>query len=372
MKLKYLDESNCKELLPKDEFNIVVLQLDQYLENINQGGSGDTGLVDALIKINKDTIGKSSRLYLKENLIDIGLSVVCIAGDNRVRTLNSSIPVLMNEPSKLHLEYNNEKGTYWKLIIPLQYLLKGWGDANKGYQCYHHTIVENIKPAVISKTPFGTTEKYPSQNDLKNLKQYTYFGITGRNWLKRLSEHLGEIRRGSNKKFHQAWRDVIGIQDVLYTSTLVNVNYSYEKAMQWEEWAVDEHGTASSPNILNMIAGGFKGFQELHKLGITKRINIKLKERDKALEEYAKRYPRKGIPAPWVKEYWKDYDNYKNYINKRSDTLSDDQVRHIRALNKIGKSPNEIVGEVGARNIRQVKDVISGKYYANVEDEEIK
>ena len=133
MNVKYLEGSNCKALLPKDEFNIVIRQLDEYLENINQGGSGYAGLIDELIQHNKKSVGKLFRLLQRPNLIDIGLSVLSITGDNRVRTLNSSIPVLGNEPCKLHLEYNNENGTYWKIIIPLQYLLKGWGDANKGY-----------------------------------------------------------------------------------------------------------------------------------------------------------------------------------------------------------------------------------------------
>jgi hypothetical protein len=80
-------------------------------------------------------------------------------------------------------------------------------------------------------------------------------------------------------------------------------------------------------------------------------------------------HPRKGIPAPWMSEHWKVYENYTNYINKRSDTLSDDQVRQIRKLAKSGWNAEKIVKEVGARNIRQVKDAISRKYYRDVKDE---
>lgn len=363
---KYLDIKNCKALLPKDESDIVVQQVDQYLESINNGESGHAGLIDELIEHNKKSVGEPFRLFISQNLIDVCLSVISISGVNKVSTLNSVIDVLVREPSKLQLEFNNEKGTYWKVIIPLQFLLKGWGEADKGYQCYHHTIVENIKPAVITKTPLGMSEKHPEPHELENLKQYTYFGITGRNWLKRFSEHLGEIRRGSNKRFHQAWREFMGIQDVLYISTLVDVNYTYEKVMQWEEWAVDEHGTVASPNILNMIAGGFKGLRELHKLGITKRVNITLKERDKAIEEYARRCPRKGIPAPWMAKYWGIDENYLNYINKREDTLSDEQVREIRKLSKNGMSAEDITNEVNARNVDQVKRVLAGKTYNRV------
>ena len=61
MKYKYLDINNCKALLPKDEYNIVVLQLEQYLEIINIGGTGHKGLIDVLIKYNKDT--KKKKYY---------------------------------------------------------------------------------------------------------------------------------------------------------------------------------------------------------------------------------------------------------------------------------------------------------------------
>ena len=159
------------------------------------------------------------------------------------------------------------------------------------------------------------------------------------------------------------------MKEVLYTSTIVEVNLSYEKAMQWEEWAVDEYKTATSQYGLNMIPGGHKGLRELHKLGITNRVNITLKERDRAIEEYVRRYPRKRMPAPWITEYWGDDDNYLNYINKREDTLTDEQARQIRVLSKLGRIPEEIVIVVGARNIRQVKDVISGKHYGRVKDE---
>ena len=143
-KPKYLDIKNCKALLPKDEFNIVVQQVDKYLEEINNVDSDQVGLVDTLIKQNKKSVGKPSRLILSQNIIDVCLSVLSISGDNKVKTLNGIIGVLTNEPSKLHLEFNNEKGTYWKVIIPIQFLLKGWGDADKGYKSYHHTIAENI------------------------------------------------------------------------------------------------------------------------------------------------------------------------------------------------------------------------------------
>ncbi|TOP55074.1 hypothetical protein, partial [Vibrio parahaemolyticus] len=51
-------------------------------------------------------------------------------------------------------------------------------------------------------------------------KEYHYVGITKRNWLQRMSEHFNEVRSGSNKTFHKAWREFAGRQDVTFTSEL--------------------------------------------------------------------------------------------------------------------------------------------------------
>jgi hypothetical protein len=80
--------------------------------------------------------------------------------------------------------------------MPLQYLLKGWGDANDGYQCYVHTI------------KYGSTDALNTtgSNSNKVIEKH-YSGITGRNWLQRLEEHLSKVRSGSGNLFHQVWRE---------------------------------------------------------------------------------------------------------------------------------------------------------------------
>ena len=35
---------------------------------------------------------------------------------------------------------------------------------------------------------------------------YYYVGITGRNWLQRLSEHMREVRNGGRRRFYRAWK----------------------------------------------------------------------------------------------------------------------------------------------------------------------
>ena len=178
---------------------------------------------------------------------------------------------------------------YCALTIPAERL----GDANRGYQCYVHGISHHAPRE-------GTFEQLQLRQ-ATDKDDYSYVGITGRNWLLRLGEHLGEIHRGSRRKFYQAWRDSLGIKDVLFVSSLMNINATYEDAMKWEEHNIDT--VAYGPNGLNMIPGGFKGLRFLHKLRITDHANISLEERDKAIEEYVRRNPRKGIPNPFISEF---------------------------------------------------------------------
>jgi hypothetical protein len=227
------------------------------------------------------------------------------------------------------------------------------GDANAGHQCYIHTIIQKMD----KRTGFTP---YHVEKD-GNSDKYDYVGITGRNWLLRLNEHIGEVRRGSRKRFHKAWRENLGLSNINYSSQLVNVNQSFEEAMNWEEETVDQ--IANGPNGLNMIPGGFKGLKYLHKLRLTDRINISLEEREEAIIKFIKRNPRKGIPNPFLSELWKDDDFYLKIMEARPKSLSPDQVRRIKKLHKSGMPIEEIVKEVGAINSSQVKRVIDGKTY---------
>ena len=106
-KPKYLDIKNCKALLPKDEFNIVVQQVDKYLEEINNVDSDQVGLVDALIKQNKKSVGKPSRLILSQN-IDV----------SRVRLRSDDWEDFSRMPRRLrHLRFTSQK------IPPIIHLL---------------------------------------------------------------------------------------------------------------------------------------------------------------------------------------------------------------------------------------------------------
>ena len=150
----------------------------------------------------------------------------------------------------------------------------------------------------------------------------------------------------------------------MFLSALMDINLSYEDAMAWEEREVDRFATDT--NALNMIPGGFKGLKFLHQHRITDRIDISLQERERAVDEYVRRNPRRGIPNPFISELWKDDAFYLRNIGAREKTLSPEQVRKIRQLAAEGLSLSEIRHEVDALNDLQVKNVIAGRTYRRV------
>jgi len=328
-------------------------RLDECLRQINDKHGALRGSIDKLVEHNEKTRNRTrgSQRYCDSS---IEISQISYFANRVVNTRAIEGPG--SGPAKLHTMLVYENGITWKTIVPLQFLLKGWGDANSGHQCYIHTIAHKLEQ-------IDSLEKWQARRQADS-DEYYYVGITGRNWLLRFSEHMGELRRGSRKKFHAAWRDSLGLRDVHFISSLMDINLTYEDAMNWEELHVDR--VAYGPNGLNMIPGGFRGQRELHKLGLIGRLGIALEERDKALAEYVRRNPRRGIPNPFVAELWKDDEFYLKNIGARAKTLSPDQVRKIRKLCANGRSVAEITEEVGALNETQVKNLIAGKTYRRI------
>lgn len=246
-----------------------------------------------------------------------------------------------------HLKIDNKfSGTPWLIIFPLQMIMKYYPHKTKGiYFGYCHGIV--------------LMEERDRHRD-----EYTYVGVTKRSWLTRMAEHFREINSGSNKTFHRAWRNHIGRRDVMLTSELVVANHTFDEIMQWEEYQVDKE--MESGTSLNMIPGGKKGMKFLHEHRLTKSPVVSLKERDRAELEYQKQHPRAGIPNLLISELWKDDDWAANAICSHANRLSQEQVRTIRILADEGLTPEEITERVGARNVRQVKGVLSGDTYQAV------
>ncbi|MEO1035249.1 MAG: hypothetical protein AAFX44_06775 [Pseudomonadota bacterium] len=353
MKTRFLDARNCHALMPLGHGLALIQRLEVCLGQVNDSDGPLKGAIDGLIKRNKNMRshgGGSSRLVA---------SPVAVAQLSDVETgwINTRAqPSPFPGPAYLHTIQEYGEGLAWKTIIPLQFLLKGWGDANSGYQCYVHTISENLGKA---KTVEDWRERIQADAD-----DYYYVGITGRNWLLRLGEHISEMHRGSRKRFHAAWRESLGLKDVLFVSSLLDVNLTFEEAMDWEELHVDKY--AYGPYGLNMIPGGFKGLRHLHEHGVIARQDISLEERENAIAEYQRISPRKGVPNPFIAELWKDDDHYLRVNDANPKRLSASQVLEIRRLAAGGHSPEEITNTVGALNVVQVRNVIVGKTYRRV------
>ena len=360
MKSRFLDTKNCHALLPKGNVGKIQQKLELCLEQVNDAATLINkpnvfrNCIENMIEHNKKTKDKlrgRNRNYQSNLEIAIGLNYY--DDSIQVQVVEAEPPIF--QIALLHIIKSYDNGATWKIILPLQFLLKGWGDANSGYQGYVHTISH--------KMPRGMTpEKLSKRNAFTN--DYTYVGITGRNWIQRFSEHMSETKRECRYRFHKAIREALDMEDVLFTSWLEDINMSYEEAMNWEECEVDN--IASDENGLNMIPGGFRGLRFLHKNRVIKSMNITLEEREKAITKYIIKHPKKGIPNPFISELWEDDDYYLRVIEARPKTLSQNQIRRIRSLAKMGWSVSKITTEVNALNEKQVKNVLAGITYSRI------
>ena len=320
------------------------------MSDINDKQGKYCGLIDRLIEHNKGTFNKDCGSGRLLNIrIDIAQALYVLDKGINTQVVERPYP----GPAQLHTIVQYEGGISWKTLVPLQYLLKGWGDANSGHQCYVHSISKNVPQ-------MGSADQLLSRM-MSDEDTYYYVGITSRNWLERLGEHISETRRGNRRSFYQTLRESTGWRDVLYTSSLREVNQSYEEAMNWEELHVEN--IAADHYGLNMIPGGYKGLKFLHKLGITKKVRVSIEERDQAISEYLRQNPRKGIPNPFIKTWWEDDEHYEQVNEANTKRLSVGQRKEIRCLHSEGISIPKITKHVGALDERQVKDFLSGKTY---------
>lgn len=355
MKTRFLDIRNCRSLMPNADSKSVLLSIDNTLSELNDNHPDIPGHIDKLVSRNDRTIeSKVGFSRLLPSPLRVAQYVHVESGWINLKSALSPLPGPANLES--HQAYGETLG--WKTVIPLQFLLKGWGDASRGHQCYVHTISRNLVgmhdiDAQIARQFSNTDDHY-------------YVGITSRHWLKRLKEHLGEIRRGSNKHFHREWRRAMEEEGVLFSSHLRDINRSYEDAMDWEEETVDN--MAGDEYGLNMIPGGFRGNEELHKLGLIARRNASSDERESAISKLAAQNPRKGLPNLFIKQLWEDDAHYERVNQSHPGRLSGDAVREIRRLAKKGLTDPQILERTEARNLQQVKGITAGKTYKRVPD----
>jgi len=347
--------------------------IEEVLENTNQGyvhtEVGRGRLKSDPPEISEALIGISDKL-LAHNVSRSGLKAwnfyqgldFDLVHESNPRTMkngtrvNSSVKAYFyhtefSRPPKerrvvFHLNHNELDGTMWSISFPVQLVMKGFPSLTGGHFGYSHGI------CLID--PEG---KYQDQHN--------YIGVTKRSWLKRMSEHFSEVRSGSNKKFHSAWRQYVGKSKVHLTSELIVANHTFKEIMSWEEWAVDREMAAGTS--LNMIPGGFKGMKFLHEHRITKEFRISLKKREEAIGRYQAISPSSGVPNLIISELWKNPDYAEKVICGIEGRLSVDQVKRIRELNGLGVPIEKILEIVKARNLLQVERVLKGITYSRIQ-----
>lgn len=186
-----------------------------------------------------------------------------------------------------------------------------------------------------------------------------YFGITSRPWYTRFQEHFNAAKNGSPYLFHASMRH--HSDKKLYTRVMAT-DISFGKAMEYEEMMVRSMGLY--PLGLNMIPGGAAGIRYLSTL----RVHLHSSEfRAEAITEQMNRPSGEGRPNPLAAARWEsDPDYVARVICGHSGRLTVEQVRSIRLMGIASRLPEEIQTLSGARNLGQVKRVLSDRAYSRI------
>ena len=380
----FLDPDNALALLPLPASCLV--DIDNALVEVNRGESGGIpGSLDKLVRINRDSrfntkpwgrlrqgaslkfaICYSFVIYEDEEPNDGAFALSVLHHDT------SQAPMLMvsldrysgARPPDLKPTGDTFVVSRRAVSVPLQCVIRGWGDATRGHMIYEH----HIAPMDYAESEMG-----------ERFKSARYIGLTSRNWQTRYREHQRDALTGSELLFHTTLASVLpeggivqagmGVFEIVragltLTSELEYVNLTFDEAMQVEDKLVER---TLYPAGLNMIPGGYSGVRFLHKLGLLSRQRPSLEERDMAAARYLIQLPRPSNPAPWVAEKWKEDRFYERVVLSRSNTLSREQVQQIRKFGLDWNFKPEVISRLSGASLRQVRDVLSGKYYSRVQ-----
>lgn len=221
-----------------------------------------------------------------------------------------------------------------RLVLPIHHAFKGFTAQDGIHSVYTHS---------------WEMDEVPSK----------YIGITSRPWYTRFQEHFNAAKNGSPYLFHSALRH--HADKKLYTRVW-DTDISFAAAMQHEEWMV--RLMSLYPLGLNMIPGGDAGIRYLSTL----RVNLSSSEfRAEAIAQQMNRPSSEGRPNPLAAARWEsDPDYVARVICGHSGRLTVEQVRAIRLMGITSRSPEEIHALSGARNLGQVKRVLSDRAYSRI------
>lgn len=228
--------------------------------------------------------------------------------------------------------------------VPAKFLIAPASWLKKSYVLYQHI--------------FGDGRSWPNDG-------FFYVGVTTRSWQKRWLEHRRAMETGSPLLFHRKLREEMSAGRVTYVNhKVMGITSDLETLYAVEEALVAGHW--NDGRRLNMIPGGKSGLKYLRENGMLSERNPPMPDdRDRLVEAWLREHPRKGLPAPWVAERWKDDAWAVAQICGREGRLSVDQVRAIREL-AVEHATEVIAERIGALNKEQVQRVIDGETYVRV------
>ncbi|MGJ3702679.1 hypothetical protein [Variovorax sp. AFSI2.2] len=382
--LKFLSRENALALLPVPSTSVE--KIDAALHRLNQGENGGiAGSIERLTRINKATrFNTKSWGRLKQGAsVKTAVSYSFITFDEEADPADHVVsfcafchtstqaPMLLvsfdrcsgARPTSLAEPGNTYVLSRRVISLPLQCVLKHWGDPTKGHMIYEHDI-----------SPMD----HAGSELRERFKSARYIGLTSRNWQTRYREHQRDALTGSELLFHTTLASVFpegGIAQagmgsfeivrcgLCLTSELEYVNLTYGEAMQVEEQLVER---TLNPAGLNMIPGGFAGIKLLHKLGFLKRSTATAEERNLAATNYVLQKKRISSPAPWISDRWQTDEYYERVVLNRSKTLSREQILSIRQYGLNWNGAPEVIASLSGASARQVRDILRGKYYSRV------
>jgi len=216
--------------------------------------------------------------------------------------------------------------------------------------------VRRGKPRIASLNPY---QVYVHRALCVQQNDKAYVGMTKQHWSVRFDQHVASARSGSQYLWHAAIREELKAERPMFYHRLQGVGLDYEQACSLEEKLVA--ALTLRPNGYNMIPGGLAGVRYLHMLGALNKDRFK-----EAVEDRAQIMSQFIRDNDSIRSLWADPSWAEKVICGHSNRLTVEQVRAIRELAKRGHQAEAILEMVGARNIPQVKRLMSEKTYARV------
>lgn len=253
---------------------------------------------------------------------------------------------IAGQPAGRHLFlsiFTEQDGRHEVTALPLCMILVNGDDYTRGHQVYQHDFLED-------------------GNGVK-IEGGCYTGVTKQGWRPRWRQHVSAAKSGSHYRFHRAirqWHDA-----KIVHHTIVAGGLSERAAMDVEEFLIERDSLY--PRGLNMVPGGNAGLAYLRKigaLGVSERVAPD--DRQNIINRFFERASRKGLSNPLAAANWLNPDYAERVICAGPDRLKPQQIRDARFLSSLGRDAAGIAERVGARNVEQIKRMLSGSTYGRV------